>query len=189
MFFYVFPIPTILLQFVFLLVAIAVEGVILHRLLRLSRRTSIEYAASINLLTTILGWLTFFFVIPLLPQPLQGQLISYIFFDRLLTSQLPAVYTMILLTGFTIFLASFLIKLTAVKFLQILLDHSPRKNDKDLLRKPLSYRGLLERKDNQDLFPSKPNQAVAVLVANACSYSALLLLLVLRFIQVHVYQP
>lgn len=187
MFFNVFPIPTVLFQFLFLLVAISIEGLVLHRLLKLSRRTSIEYSASINLLTTFLGWLLFFSVLPLLPKVWEGHLISYIFFDRLITTQLQSAYTMIIFTLFTIFLSAFLIKLIGLKFLQILLEDVP-KDTKPSVQQPFRrYRGLLNRNDHQDFLPPKPNQAVALLVANACSYSALLLLLVLRFVQVHIY--
>lgn len=183
MFFNVFPIPTVLFQFLFLLVTIAIEGIVLHRLLKLSRRTSIEYSASINLLTTFLGWVLFFSVLPSLPKVWEGHLISYIFFDRLITTQLSSAYTMVIFTLFTMFLSAFLIKLIGLKILQLLLGDVPKDTYPTVKQPSVRRRGLLNRYDEQDFLPPKPNQAIALLLANACSYSALLLLLVLRFVQ------
>ena len=75
----VLPLQTYLFQALFLLVAIALEASVLQRRLYLTRRTSVEYAISINLLTTVIGWLAFFLVQNLLPQPIKDQIISYIF--------------------------------------------------------------------------------------------------------------
>lgn len=50
----VLPLRAVMFQILFLLVAIAVESFIFKKKLHLSGRTSIEYATSINLFSTII---------------------------------------------------------------------------------------------------------------------------------------
>ncbi|MFE1746238.1 filament integrity protein FraC [Coleofasciculus sp. H7-2] len=119
----VFPLQGILFQFLFLLVAIAIESFILYRELNFSRKKSIDYAISINLFSTILGWVVFFYVHPWLPRSLKSQLISYIFFDRFFSfAQSPNIVTELILSGFVAFFATFVVKLKGLELLQILLE-------------------------------------------------------------------
>lgn len=189
MLFNVFPIKTVLFQFLFLLITISLEGLILRRLLRLGRRTSIEYSASINLLTVFLGWLTFFFILPFLPEPLRGVLISYIFFDRLIPAQIAPFYTLLVIIAFGIFLAAYIIKIVGLRILQILLGVPITKVSSIAPTKTLSNSFLPNRSPERQVLKYQANQAVAVLLANACSHTVISLLLVLIYIQIHYYQP
>lgn len=176
----VLPLQTILFQTIFLLVAIALEARVLHRRLMLTRRTSMEYATSINLLSTIIGWLVFFIAQDLLPQPLKAQLISYIFFDRLLDPQ-PANLTLIIAaTGITMFFATFLIKLKGLELLEALLQSA---KEQPLSPSPgKTNRLTLSMRLRWAAFRADPNRAAIVLLANAYSHSAIFLLLFLRFL-------
>ena len=58
-----------------LLVCIAVEAWVLKRALAISPKTSVEYAAAINLLANSVGWLIFFTLAPVVPNLLKQQLI------------------------------------------------------------------------------------------------------------------
>src|SRR4028118_1728302 len=106
----VLPLQTYLFQTLFLLVASALEARVLQRRLYLTRRTSVEYATSINLLTTVIGWLAFFLVQNLLPQPIKDQIISYVFFDRFLSPQPGSFQLMLISTGIVMFFSAFLIR-------------------------------------------------------------------------------
>ena len=81
MFSLVLPLRAILFQLLFLLVAIAVEAIVFKERLNLTRRISLEYSASINLLSTVIGWLFFFTLEPALPLAWKGPLISYVLFN------------------------------------------------------------------------------------------------------------
>ena len=81
----ILPLPAILWQILVLTIAIAIESLILHKKLYLSRRTSIEYAAFLNLFSTIFGWEIFFLAHPLLPLWLQQQIINFILFGNFAT--------------------------------------------------------------------------------------------------------
>lgn len=78
----VLPLRAILFQILFLTIAIAIESFVLHKELYLSQRTSIEYALSLNLFSTIFGWATFFLTNPLLPIGVQQQIINFILFGK-----------------------------------------------------------------------------------------------------------
>lgn len=185
----VLPLEMYLFQGIFLMVAIALEARVFHRRLYLPRRTSVEYATSINLLATVLGWLAFFGLQNLLPLPLKDQIISYIFFDRFLGSQPESFYLTIISTGIVIFFAAFLIKLKGLQLLEAFLERAPEnQNSLDLQPPKLPHhrrrQGLSDRLD-QTVSRRDPNQATAVLLANSYSHSAILLLLFLRFLQLY----
>ncbi len=186
----VVPIQTILFQTIFLLVAIALEARVLQRKLYLTRRRSIEYATSINLLAVVLGWFGFFLLQEWLPQPLKLELLTFIFFDRFLEQQPHNLLLMIVSTGIVIFFSAFIIKLKGLQLLEALLETAPEKNitedqEKEALKLPRNRRrkGLSERLD-QAVTRTDPTQATAVLLANAYSHSAILLILALRYLQI-----
>ena len=175
--------PTILFQFLFLLMAIALEAFILHRQLKISRRTSIEYAASINLLSTILGWLVFFSIQPFLPYPLKLQIISFIFFNRFTNSQLPFINAFVIILGIGLFFASFLIKVKGLDILQLLLSE-PDKNELSIepeSRKSKNAHHVVK----QEHLQNSSTQAEVILLANACSHSAILIILFFRSIELN----
>ena len=197
MFFKILPLQTILLQFLFLLIAIALEAIIIHHQLKLSRKTSIDYAASINLFATIFGWLAFFFILPLLGcKPdlpcnpyftyLKGQILSYIFFDRFLSSPSTSFNFELIGIGLIIFFAAFFIKLTGLEFIQFLLQTPLQDNQHSVMPRNTRRRTRLTgTKVNQDFLSTKSRQAAAILLGNACSHTAILLILLLRTLQVN----
>lgn len=78
----ILPLRAILFQILFLTIAIAIESFVLHKQLYLSQRTSIEYAVSLNLFSTICGWAIFFLANPLLPFGVQQQMVNFILFGK-----------------------------------------------------------------------------------------------------------
>ncbi len=188
----VLPLQTYLFQSVFLLVAIALEARVFYQRLYLTRRRSIEYATSINLFATVIGWLAFFFLKNILPQPIKSQIISYIFFDRFLNPLPESFYLMIASTGVVIFFSAFLIKLKGLQLLEAILERSPKEQSKpEDEQASNSLRGLrrqrLSELQPQTIARTDPNQATVVLLANAYSHSAIALLLMLRFFEIHTF--
>lgn len=182
----VWPLQMILFQLLFLLVAIALEARVLQRRLRISRKASIEYATSINLLTAIVGWLVFFILMTqknLLPPPIKDQIISFIFFDRLLSPLPENWYLILIATGVVIFFCAFIIKLKGLQLLEALRETSTAK--RPLLQSESNNRFALPIRLEQALVRTDPNQAATVILANAYSHSAIFLLLFLRFIQIN----
>jgi hypothetical protein len=174
----VFPLKAVVFQILFLLVAIAIEAGILRQQLQLSYQKSIQYATTINLLAVVTGWFTFLLVEPLIGPRLQAQIMSYIFFDRLMSNSLrPQMGWIILIAGFVAFFTTLLIKLKGLELLMRLLgDWNLPDQPQPTSRRDKYKRARLGRA----LAQSAPRFSTAVLRGNALSFSAILLLLLLR---------
>jgi hypothetical protein len=176
--FSVLPLRAIAFQCLFLLLAIAIEAAVLREVLKLPYRKSVEYAASINLLSTVVGWLIFFSFEPLFPADLKLQLINCIFFDQWSSRIAP----WIILAGFATFFISFLVKLSGLDLLRLLLQDKKEEKETDQdsqAEKNRRYQNTVRARKNAR---EGPNQANAILVANALSYTAILLVLFLRVV-------
>jgi hypothetical protein len=169
----VVPLRMIAFQCLFLLVAIAIEGYILQRRLQIVPRTSIEFAASVNLLSVLVGWLVFFGVEPVLPPPIQLQLISFILFGQ----WAPGMANWIVPAGFVTFFISFFIKLQGLSQLRLLL-YGPKDP-------PAVSEGVGRFRTARDQIgggqPVLSGEAATVLLANSLSHSAISLILLIRF--------
>ncbi|MDB9525312.1 hypothetical protein PN498_04880 [Oscillatoria sp. CS-180] len=170
----VLPLKAIVFQCLLLLVAIALEAIVLRRQLRLGFQPSIRYAATINLLTVVLGWVLFLGIEPLLPETVRTQIISYVlfgdFYPNVLSDRMGFV---VVLTGLVAFFLTLWTKVTALEWLTWLLD------------KPI-VKPVVEKNTNRFRYrrsssaPTSSPHVLAVLEANAFSFSAVLVILLLR---------
>lgn len=167
----VLPLRAILFQLLFLVTAIALESMVLRNRLEIGRKTSIQFAATTNLLSTVIGWMLFFIAEPLLSDEWRSQLISYIFFD--LTTNPPLLIGL----AFVSFIATFLVKLEGITWLELLLDI--KKDAETEARATAKFQGKHGRRA---AFADVPNRPLAVLWANAISFSAITLLIGVRLL-------
>ncbi|MBW4606848.1 MAG: filament integrity protein fraC [Hassallia sp. WJT32-NPBG1] len=166
-----FPLGAILFDFLFLLVAIPIEGYVLNARLRFDKKTSIFYAICINLFTAVIGWIMFFFIEPVLPVNLKSQLISYVFFNQFRASN---VQSLVILVAFIIFFVTFLLKYFLLK-LTLLSLAEPIKNELDLQPYP---RRNFRRASKAKL--QNTNLVTTILIANSLSYTAIAIILLIR---------
>lgn len=200
----VVPLRAIVFQALFLLVAIAIEAVVLQRFLRLDPRQSVQYAASVNLLCTVVGWLAlfiFFSLVYTMPAdwtiPFQANLVNFIFFDQWSNETA----TSLILVCFVMFFASFAIKQSGLTALQWLLTAGTQKGAKKpekqedsteteeamkASERPARSKAIrVTRHQTQETRSGSRSlqpQARAVLFANASSFSAILAILILRLV-------
>ena len=120
----VFPLPTILLQILLLLVTIAIEAAILHSRLLMSRKTSVEYSISMNLFSTSFFWMIFLYTQGALSPKTQIKLINYIFFNHSLIdkSGYEEINQILLIVGVVSFFMICLIEYKLVDILQAILE-------------------------------------------------------------------
>jgi hypothetical protein len=164
----VLPLRAVAFQILFLVIAIAIESVILRSRLRLKRKDSMEYAVAVNLLSAVVGWMLFFLVEPWLPELVRNVLMEYIFFGG--NTFPPA----LVIVGFSSFMITFLLKLQGMTWLDVLLGKAPpTPTEADRYK----FRG---RKRRYERFIGAPSRSLAVLWANACSFSAISVLLALQ---------
>ncbi|MEO0541533.1 MAG: filament integrity protein FraC [Cyanobacteria bacterium P01_A01_bin.105] len=175
----VFPLKAVAFQVMFLLIAIAIEGNVLRQRLRLGYQTSIQYATTINLMSTVVGWFSFLAIERFVDVGTRAQIISYIMFDRLITNGLwPRMEWMILTAGLTAFFVALVVKLKGLELLMRMTGRwSMPEKAEDLARADKYDRA----RTGSNLYQRASNHITsAVLQANALSFTAVLILLVLR---------
>lgn len=165
----VLPLRAILYQLLFIVIAISVESIVLQRYLGIGRKSSIQYAATANLLSTVVGWFVFFVVEPLLPPEWRQQLRNYIFFD--VTNNPPVLVGLAFLT----FLGTFIVKLQSLNWLDLILEG--RQPTEIQVRDRSKFQG---RKAQRQPFANVPSRALAILWANAASFTAITLIIGIR---------
>ncbi len=166
----VFPLGVILLDFLFLLVAIPIEAYILNTRLKFDKKSSIFYSICINLFSSVIGWIIFFVVESVLPARYISELINYLFFNRLQLEY--NIRTLIVLSAVIIFFATFLVKYLLLKILLLSLSE-PGKNEPEPIIRRNSRRSYKSRLQNTNLITS-------LLIANAFSYSVIIIVLSIR---------
>jgi hypothetical protein len=174
----VVPLRAIVFQCLLLLLAIALEAIVLRRRLRLGFQLSIRYAATLNLLAVVLGWILFLGIEPLLPTVVRTQIISYILFGNFYLNSFATsngLGVAVVLVGLVIFFLTFWAKVTALEWLTWLLGNP--------IVKPVTGQNTNRYRYRRSAMAEEaasPHR-LAVLQANALSFTAVLLLLLLRF--------
>jgi hypothetical protein len=167
----ILPIGAILFETLFLLIAIPLEGYILNRSLKFDKKTSIFYAIAMNVFSSVIGWNVFFLIEPILSVPIKSELISYVFFN---TFKNPRTQNYIILTGFVIFIATFLVKFLFLKLLIITLGEGAKKQE------TTEYSQRQKSLKNEKLKLQNTSLVTTALIANSLSYTATTLILVIR---------
>jgi hypothetical protein len=178
----ILPLRAIAFQTLLLMVAIVLEAMVFRQQLRLGYRTSMQYAATLNLLTTSLGWVAFLAIEALLPVALRSQVISYVFFNRFyLNDWRDVLPVIVVMTAIAAFFVTYWIKLQGLTWLQRLLGQQLLDAEPEPLLSE-SRRQRYERArrgQSVDVLKGNSPRALAVLQANAASFTAILLVLLL----------
>ncbi|MGJ5675764.1 MAG: filament integrity protein FraC [Nostochopsis sp.] len=164
----VVPLGAILFSFLFLLVSIPLEAYILNSVLKFDKKTSSFYAICMNLLSNVIGWVIFFLIEPLMSIRLKISLMNLIFFDQIL----PNTINLMILTAFIVFFGTFVVKSFILKAALVSLSDFWKNQDESDDQKNLSRRELKRKLQTKNIFTS-------VLIANAVSYTAVVLILFL----------
>ncbi|NJL48029.1 MAG: hypothetical protein HC929_11770 [Leptolyngbyaceae cyanobacterium SM2_5_2] len=184
------PLRAMAFQSMLLLVAIALEAIVLRQHLRLGYQTSMQYAATINLFTTSLGWIAFLSLEALLPLALRQQIISYVLFNRFDPANPWRDVLPVVIVGAAIvaFFTTYWFKLQGLSLLIRLLEREPSvamavkaesSSGSSPPRNSLAWSSSARREQVNP--PSRTSfYTLAVLQANALSFTAIVLLLLLR---------
>jgi hypothetical protein len=167
----IWPLGAILFEFLFLLTAIPIEAYVLNKRLQFDKKTSMFYAISINLFSSTIGWIIFFFIEPMLPINLKSELISYMVFNSFRRESSQAI---MIFTAFIMFFLTFLMKFFLLRIFVVSLRETFLVKQEKL---PTSNRLKWRRASTVRLQNS--NLVTTVLIANSLSYSAITILLLL----------
>lgn len=178
----ILPARAIAFQILFLLVAIALEAIVLYRRLPYDYKSCVRYAATMNLLSTVIGWVVFFNVQQVLPEELRLQLISFFFFERLFgNSWESGVPPMIVVTALFTFLGVIVAEYQALMLLETLLEtRKPQDAEASILRSRDRFK--FRRLEDGGILFKKNDRAYTILVANSLSFSVVLIILLLRWL-------
>jgi hypothetical protein len=178
---HVVPLRAIAFQIVFLLMAIAIEATVIHKQLDYPAKQSVQFSTSLNLLATVLGWLAIFVLLgtsPVLPAPLLNELklalMNFIFFDQWTNGTAE----LLIMICFITFFASLAIKWSGLVGLDLLMGKKAPDAPADPEAAEPQGVFISSRRKNR-LYRPRLN---ATLVANAWSYSAILIALLLRVV-------
>ncbi|MBE9111034.1 hypothetical protein IQ273_16625 [Nodosilinea sp. LEGE 07298] len=174
----IMPLRAIAFQSLLLMVAIVLEAMVLRQQLRLGYRTSMQYAATLNLLATSLGWVAFLAIEAVLPLALRSQIISYVLFNRFYTnSWLDALPVVVVVVAIAAFFITYWIKLQGLLWLLQLLGQKPVDTTPEAIEDNRRQRYERARRAQVEEQRGNSPRALAVLQANALSFTAILVLL------------
>ena len=166
----ILPVGAIFFEILFLLAAIPIEACVLNRWLKFDKRTSIFYAISLNVFSSVLGWIVFFTAEPMLPINIKSPLINYVLFNK----QDPSINTVIISLSFVIFMTTFLVKFLLMKILIMFMNEGGKKTETEIIssQKRASYINMSKLQNT--------NLIAATLIANSLSYSFITFIILIR---------
>ena len=175
----VLPLKAVVFQILFLLVAVALEAMVIRQKLRLGYKQSVRYAAAVNLLAVVVGWFAFLAIEPLMGESLQAQVISYVLFDNLINNDLkPQMGWIVLVVGLAAFFLTLIIKLKGLELIMKAIGTWRMPSQPQVLNRRDRYS---RSRTGTTLYQQAASEfAIAVLQANALSFSAIFLLLIMR---------
>jgi len=165
----ILPLRAIVFQLLLTLVAIAIESLLLHRRLKLSRKTSLEYAVSLNLLTLFAGWYLFFVFFGTFPSEMKSSLMQFILFNQYSNE----ILLFLFVAGVLTFLNTLAIKLKGWQILEYL-------RNEILFEEPLESNKQFIK--TAKFFNPASVRVMTILEAHSYSYIAVLLVLIVDFL-------
>ena len=173
----VLPLRAIAFQLLFMFMAIAIEAAVLNQRLNLGRKVSMQYSATVNLLTTVLGWMVLFSVEPYLPSPARLFLVESVFYG------IRSIPSEVIIAGFLMFVMTFALKLQGIELLEVILEKAPKPDSESKDDKAPKFRKFQGHKRHAErTFGNEPNRPLAVLWANAFSFTAIVMILAIRLL-------
>ncbi|MEH1902463.1 MAG: filament integrity protein FraC [Nostoc sp.] len=169
----IFPIGGILFDFLFVLIAIPIEAYVLHYRLKFDKKSSTFYAISINLFSSVIGWFIFFVSEPMLPIQVKSELMNYMFFNNFKS---PKSQSLIILTAFVIFFATFLMKFFILRVLLLSLNEPVVKKQEE---EPETFQRRRWRSFT-NLKLQSTSLVTTILIANSLSYTLITIILLFR---------
>ncbi len=120
----ILPLRAIISESLILLVVIAIESWFFQRRLNLIPKVSVEYATVMNLISTCVGWVFFFYGVSLLPNILEKQMVAYILFGKIGGTIYPLFIPVLVLS----FLSSLIVKLVGFNLCDSLWNKKSKNN-------------------------------------------------------------
>lgn len=165
----VFPLRAIVIQALFLTVAVAIEAAVFQRQFGISKSGSVLYSFAVNLVSTVVGWTIFLSVEPFLPEDWRMAVIGFVFFNQAFGNVDVSVVLSVL--GFCTFLGTIFLELQAMNFFIRIWSPPAPAQQHDTTR--IKFDRLSRYRSSE----TSRYRSSALLKANGYSYGAILLML------------
>ncbi len=165
----VLPLRAIVLQALFLTVAVAIEAVVFQRQFGISKSGSVIYSFAVNLVSTVIGWSIFLAVEPFLPDDWRMAAMSFVFFNQVFGNLDISVIAPVL--AFCTFLGTLFLELQAMNFFIRIWSPETPPQQHDTTR--IKFDRLSRYRSSE----TSRYRSSALLRANGYSYGAILLML------------
>ena len=119
----ILPLRAIVSESLILLIVIAIESCFFQLRLNFIPKVSVEYATVMNLISTCVKWVLFFYAVSLLPNMWEKQMVAYILF-----AQIGTIYPQFILFIFFVFLISLIVKLVSFNVCERLWNEKSKNN-------------------------------------------------------------
>lgn len=174
--FYVLPLKVLTTQALLLLVAIAIEAFFIQQQMQCTPRKSIEYSASVNLLSTVIGWFSFFLISgnPVLPATMRLQVLNFVIFGNWET----ALFTWVVSLGFVTFLGVVVVEAVGFNLLQRLLNEQAPPPEKPPTQKRSFTRPSIRPQQLVSGLSEQSDVLAAILISNVISSVVIVVLLI-----------
>lgn len=169
------PIPLIILQLLTLSISISIEAMFLQQKLRLTRKKSIKFSVSINLLSTIILWFVFFVFQGFAPESEKINLMSIIFFNNFNgLNRWSHVYPILAIILVMIFALTIVIEFKGLQLLEAFLKSSAEQDD-EAEQESVSFMNRI----NTAIIQADANTIATIFQANLLSNSIIALLIII----------
>ncbi|NET43268.1 filament integrity protein FraC [Okeania sp. SIO2B3] len=121
----ILPLRAIVSGSLILLLVIAIESFFLQYRLNFIPKVSVQYATVMNLISTCIGWISFFYVVSIVPNMWEKQVVAYILFGNIDT-----IYPIFIFVIFIGFLISLIVKLVGFNLCENLWNEKPKNSGK-----------------------------------------------------------
>ncbi len=167
------PVRVLVFQILLLLVVIALEAMVLQQKLGISERGSVQFSTVLNLFSTIVGWLVFLVVELVVPERWRLEIIDYVLFNGVFQLDPQTISTVAVVCMLLICITTFFMETQALNLLLLVLRTQPQ------VRKDTNQ-VQINRMSRYQASWTDQYRMNTLLIANACSYGAVLVILFLR---------
>ena len=158
----ILPLRAIVSGSLILLLVIAIESFFLQYRLKFIPKVSVQYATVMNLISTCIGWIFFFYAVSIVPNIWEKEVVAYILFGKIGT-----IYPIFILFIFLSFLLSLIVKFISLNWCENLWDEKYKNSGASINL-------------SQALEQLRTPKFLVITLAHICSHLAIVIILFLQ---------
>lgn len=158
----ILPLKAIVSSSLILLLVIAIESFFLQYRLKFIPKVSVQYATVMNLISTCIGWIFFFYIVSIVPNIWEQEVVAYILFGKIET-----IFPLFILFIFLSFFLSLIVKFISLNWCENLWNKKSKNSGASMNL-------------SQALGQLRTPRFLVITLAHICSHLAIVLILFLQ---------